>query len=321
MIGQRTLHSFFSPAPAKKRARSPEPGGDAEVASGGRWALGTLDEGRGAASLSAEQRERIRRNKEAAQQLLAQRNVPAGFGDSWRRQLSAEFSKPYFAQVSAAAARAPGRPQPPLSRPVSPQLMAFVAEERKRYTVYPPPEQVFTWTQMCDIWDVKVVILGQDPYHGPNQAHGLCFSVQKPVPPPPSLENIYKELSTDIEGFTHPGHGDLTGWAKQGVLLLNAVLTVRAHQATSHKERGWEQFTDVVVSWLNKNLHGVVFMLWGAYAQRKGSSIDRKRHHVLQTVHPSPLSVNRGFFGCRHFSKTNEFLKKSGKKPIDWRAL
>ncbi|XP_041266048.1 uracil-DNA glycosylase [Onychostruthus taczanowskii] len=252
----------------------------------------------GEKALSAEQQERIRRNKEAARQLLAERNVPPGFGDSWRRQLAGEFSKPYFVE-----------------------LMAFVAEERKRYTVYPPPEQVFTWTQTCDIWDVKVVILGQDPYHGPKQAHGLCFSVQKPVPPPPSLENIYKELSEDIEGFTHPGHGDLTGWAKQGVLLLNAVLTVRAHQATSHKERGWEQFTDAVVSWLNKNLHGLVFMLWGAYAQRKGSSIDRKRHHVLQTVHPSPLSVNRGFFGCRHFSKTNEFLKKSGKKPIDWKAL
>ncbi|KAI1233072.1 Uracil-DNA glycosylase, partial [Lamprotornis superbus] len=193
--------------------------------------------------MSAEQQERIRKNKEAARQLLAQRNVPPGFGDSWRRQLAGEFSKPYFVE-----------------------LMAFVAEERKRHTVYPPPEQVFTWTQMCDIWDVKVVILGQDPYHGPKQAHGLCFSVQKPVPPPPSLENIYKELSEDIEGFTHPGHGDLTGWAKQ----------------------------DVVVSWLNKNLHGLVFMLWGAYAQRKGSSIDRKRHHVLQTVHPSPLSANRG---------------------------
>ncbi|KAF1599229.1 Uracil-DNA glycosylase, partial [Eudyptes chrysolophus] len=256
------------------------------------------DEAGKASPLSPEQLERIRKNKEAALQRLAERNVPPGFGESWRRQLAGEFSKPYFVE-----------------------LMAFVAEERKRYTVYPPPDQVFTWTQMCDISDVKVVILGQDPYHGPNQAHGLCFSVQKPVPPPPSLENIYRELSTDIEDFAHPGHGDLTGWAKQGVLLLNAVLTVRAHQATSHKERGWEQFTDVVVSWLNKNLHGVVFMLWGAYAQKKGSSIDRKRHHVLQTVHPSPLSVNRGFFGCRHFSKTNELLKKSGKKPIDWRAL
>ncbi|NWZ94544.1 UNG glycosylase, partial [Nesospiza acunhae] len=322
MIGQRTLHSFFSPAPAKKRGRSPEPGGDSEVAAS---AAKKAKEGgdKTNQALSAEQQERIRKNKEAARQLLAERNVPPGFGDSWRRQLAGEFSKPYFVEVSGVP-RSPRRPERPLSPadpPLSPQLMAFVAEERKRYTVYPPPEQVFTWTQMCDIWDVKVVILGQDPYHGPKQAHGLCFSVQKPVPPPPSLENIYKELSEDIEGFTHPGHGDLTGWAKQGVLLLNAVLTVRAHQATSHKERGWEQFTDAVVSWLNKNLHGLVFMLWGAYAQRKGSSIDRKRHHVLQTVHPSPLSVNRGFFGCRHFSKTNEFLKKSGKKPIDWKAL
>lgn len=299
-LGLVVLLSFFGPAPARKRSRSPEPGGDAEAggAAAAKKAKAAGSEAGGASPLSPEQQERIRRNKEAALQRLAERNVPPGFGESWRRQLAKEFSKPYFLE-----------------------LMAFVAEERKRHTVYPPPEQVFTWTQMCDIRDVKVVILGQDPYHGPNQAHGLCFSVQKPVPPPPSLENIYKELSTDIEDFTHPGHGDLTGWAKQGVLLLNAVLTVRAHQATSHKEKGWEQFTDVVVSWLNKNLDGVVFMLWGAYAQKKGSSIDRKRHHVLQTVHPSPLSVNRGFFGCRHFSKTNELLKKSGKKPIDWRAL
>uniref|UniRef100_A0A8B9MSH2 Uracil-DNA glycosylase n=1 Tax=Accipiter nisus TaxID=211598 RepID=A0A8B9MSH2_9AVES len=283
-------------ASAAKKAKAA--GDEAGQASAAKKAKAAGDEAGQASPLSPEQVERIRKNKEAALHRLAERNVPAGFGESWRRQLAGEFSKPYFVE-----------------------LMAFVAEERKRYTVYPPPDQVFTWTQMCDIKDVKVVILGQDPYHGPNQAHGLCFSVQKPVPPPPSLENIYKELSTDIEDFTHPGHGDLTGWAKQGVLLLNAVLTVRAHQATSHKERGWEQFTDVVVSWLNKNLHGVVFMLWGAYAQKKGSSIDRKRHHVLQTVHPSPFSVNRGFFGCRHFSKTNELLKKSGKKPIDWRAL
>lgn len=199
--------------------------------------------------------------------------------------------------------------------------MGFVAEERKHHKVYPPPEQVFTWTQMCDIRDVKVVILGQDPYHGPNQAHGLCFSVQRPVPPPPSLENIFKELSTDIDGFVHPGHGDLSGWARQGVLLLNAVLTVRAHQANSHKERGWEQFTDAVVSWLNQNLSGLVFLLWGSYAQKKGSAIDRKRHHVLQTAHPSPLSVYRGFFGCRHFSKANELLQRSGKKPINWKEL
>ncbi|CAO2625809.1 Uracil-DNA glycosylase, partial [Lemmus lemmus] len=191
------------------------------------------------------------------------RNVPASFGESWKQHLSGEFGKPYLVK-----------------------LMDFVAEERKHHKVYPHPEQVFTWTQMCDIRDVKVVILGQDPYHRPNQAHGLCFSVQRPVPPPPSLENIFKELSTDIDGFVHPGHGDLSGWARQGVLLLNAVLTFRAHQASSHKERGWEQFTDVVVSWLNQNLTGLVFLLWGSYAQKKGSAIDRKRHHVLQTAHP-----------------------------------
>nr|KAF6468556.1 uracil DNA glycosylase [Rousettus aegyptiacus] len=244
MIGQKTLYSFFSPSPARKRrACSPE----------------SADRGTGVAAV-------VEQSEDAA-------------------------------------------------------LMGFVAEERRHYTVYPPPDQVFTWTQMCDIRDVKVVILGQDPYHGPNQAHGLCFSVQRPVPPPPSLENIYKELSTDIDGFVHPGHGDLSGWAKQGVLLLNAVLTVRAHQANSHKERGWEQFTDAVVSWLNQNSHGLVFLLWGSYAQKKGSAIDRKRHHVLQTAHPSPLSVYRGFFGCRHFSKTNELLQKSGKDPIDWKDL
>uniref|UniRef100_A0A4W3J7X2 Uracil DNA glycosylase n=1 Tax=Callorhinchus milii TaxID=7868 RepID=A0A4W3J7X2_CALMI len=136
-----------------------------------------------------------------------------------------------------------------------------------------------------------------------------------------SLENMYKELKSDIEGFEHPGHGDLTGWAKQGVLLLNAVLTVRAHQANSHKERGWEALTDAVVSCLNRTQHGLVFMLWGAHAQKKGSSIDRKRHHVLQTAHPSPLSAHRGFLGCRHFSQTNEILVKAGKTPIDWKAL
>ncbi|XP_067862160.1 uncharacterized protein [Heptranchias perlo] len=248
--------------------------------------------------LSPEQLSRIERNKQAALLRLATRNVPEGFGESWRKELMMEFAKPYFIK-----------------------LMGFVALERKRCTVYPPPHQVFMWTETCNICDVKVVILGQDPYHGPNQAHGLCFSVKRPVPPPPSLENMYKELQSDIEGFEHPGHGDLTGWAKQGVLLLNAVLTVRAHQANSHKERGWEDFTDAVVSWLNNNRDGVVFMLWGAYAQRKGSAIDRTRHHVLQAVHPSPLSAHRGFFGCKHFSRTNEFLKKSGKAPINWKLL
>ncbi|XP_028270487.1 uracil-DNA glycosylase-like isoform X1 [Parambassis ranga] len=248
--------------------------------------------------LSPEQLEKIARNKRAALERLASAQTPPGFGESWMQGLSAEFGKPYFKQ-----------------------LMNFVSEERRRHTVYPPAEDVFTWTQMCDIRDVKVVILGQDPYHGPNQAHGLCFSVKRPVPPPPSLENMYKELASDIKGFTHPRHGDLTGWARQGVLLLNAVLTVREHQANSHKDKGWEAFTDAVVQWLSNNLEGLVFMLWGAYAQKKGAAINRKRHHVLQAVHPSPLSAHRGFFGCKHFSKANELLKKSGKTPIDWTAL
>nr|XP_033476382.1 uracil-DNA glycosylase-like isoform X1 [Epinephelus lanceolatus] len=250
------------------------------------------------APLSPEQLDRIARNKQAAIQKLASAQTPPGFGEGWRKELSAEFGKPYFKR-----------------------LMNFVSEERKRHTVYPPAEQVFSWTQMCNIRDVKVVILGQDPYHGPNQAHGLCFSVKRPVHPPPSLENMYKELVSDIEGFEHPGHGDLTGWSQQGVLLLNAVLTVRAHQANSHKDQGWETFTDAVVHWLSNNLEGLVFMLWGSYAQKKGAAINRKRHHVLQTVHPSPLSAHRGYFGCRHFSKANELLKKSGKAPINWKAL
>ncbi|XP_043924454.1 uracil-DNA glycosylase isoform X2 [Protopterus annectens] len=299
MIGQKTINSFFSPV-SKKRVLNEKTDENTELTPVKRARCIEEDTVPKVASppLSPDQMERIRKNKEAALQRLASRNIPEGLGDSWRKELMGEFSKPYFIQ-----------------------LMGFVAEERRRHTVYPPASEVFTWTRMCDIRNVKVVILGQDPYHGPNQAHGLCFSVKQPVPPPPSLENMYKELTTDVEGFNHPGHGDLTGWAKQGVLLLNAVLTVRAHQANSHKDKGWETFTDAVVSWLNLNLDGLVFLLWGAYAQKKGSVIDKKRHHVLQTVHPSPLSVHRGFFGCRHFSKTNELLKKSGKKPIDWTAL
>ncbi|XP_023664026.1 uracil-DNA glycosylase-like isoform X1 [Paramormyrops kingsleyae] len=301
MIGQKTLHSFFSPL-SKKRSVDGSNETDGDIQSKDNVSslkkLKSTSDDAVPSPLSSEQLDRIEKNKRAALERLCARNVPEGFGDSWRNALIAEFGKPYYIK-----------------------LMSFVAEERRRYTIYPPPNQVFSWTQMCTIHEVKVVILGQDPYHGPGQAHGLCFSVQRPVPPPPSLENMYKELSTDIEGFQHPGHGDLTGWAKQGVLLLNAVLTVRAHQANSHRDQGWETFTDAVVQWLNTHLSGLVFMLWGAYAQRKGDVIDRKRHHVLQTAHPSPLSAHRGFLGCRHFSKTNQLLQRSGKKPIDWTAL
>ncbi|XP_034004458.1 uracil DNA glycosylase a isoform X2 [Trematomus bernacchii] len=250
------------------------------------------------APLSPDQLEGIARNKRAAMEKRTSAETPPGFGESWREGLSAEFEKPYFKK-----------------------LMDFVSKERTSWTVYPPAEEVFTWTQMCDIRDVKVVILGQDPYHGPNQAHGLCFSVKKPVLPPPSLKNMYKELETDIEGFQPPQHGDLTGWSEQGVLLLNAVLTVRASNANSHKDKGWETFTDAVVQWLSNNQEGLVFMLWGAYAQKKGAAINKRRHHVLQAVHPSPLSARKGFFGCSHFSKANELLVQSGKSPINWKSL
>ncbi|TDH12879.1 hypothetical protein EPR50_G00050530 [Perca flavescens] len=301
MIGQKTIHSFFSPV-SKKRISKDINEAEEDAKDPKKLRSSVVEPEASSlplAPLSPEQLDRIARNKRAAlERLHASAHTPPGFGRSWREGLSEEFGKAYFKK-----------------------LMDFVSEERKHHTVYPPAEHVFTWTQMCDIRDVKVVILGQDPYHGPNQAHGLCFSVKRPVPPPPSLGNMYKELVTDIEGFQHPGHGDLTGWSKQGVLLLNAVLTVRAHQANSHKDRGWETFTDAVVHWLSNNLEGLVFMLWGSYAQKKGAAINRIRHHVLQAVHPSPLSAHRGFFGCRHFSKANELLIKSGKSPVNWKAL
>ncbi|KAM3868142.1 uracil-DNA glycosylase [Diretmus argenteus] len=301
MIGQKTISSFFSPVSKKRISKELNETEEDAKDPIGRKKLKSSPEPEAEATspppaaLTQEQLDRIAQNKKAALERRLSSQAPAGFGESWLKGLSSEFGKPYFKQ-----------------------LMSLVSEERKRYTVYPPDEQVFTWTQMND---VKVVILGQDPYHGPGQAHGLCFSVKRPVPPPPSLVNMYKELASDIEGFEHPGHGDLTGWAKQGVLLLNAVLTVRAREANSHKDKGWETFTDAVVQWLSTNSEGVVFMLWGSYAQKKGAAIDRKRHHVLQTVHPSPLSAHRGFFGCKHFSTANELLKKSGKTPINWKAL
>jgi uracil-DNA glycosylase len=212
--------------------------------------------------------------------------------------LNVEFQKPYFLKLSK-----------------------FVEEERSRFTVYPPVAQVYSWTQYCRPDQVKVVILGQDPYPNVNQAHGLCFSVPHGVPIPRSLQNIYKELSADIDDFKRPQHGYLTGWAKQGVLLLNACLTVRAQAADSHKAKGWEQFTDAVIHSLNKSYFGLVFMLWGANAQKKGSSIDKKKHLVLKAPHPSPLSADRGFFGCRHFSKANQYLESKGEIPINWSDL
>ena len=215
--------------------------------------------------------------------------------ESWKSILSQEFEKSYFSQ-----------------------LTRFVRSEYKRYTCYPKGNEIFSAFDRCSFEDVKVVILGQDPYHGAGQANGLCFSVHESVPHPPSLMNIYKELEQDI-GKPYPVSGDLSDWADQGVLLLNATLTVRASEAGSHQRRGWESFTDAVIQHLSKEKENLVFLLWGGYAKKKGSKIDQNRHLVLTSGHPSPLSANRGYwFGNKHFSKTNAYLEKIGKPQIRW---
>lgn len=214
--------------------------------------------------------------------------------DSWKRQLAVEFEKDYFVR-----------------------LTQFVRQEYAQGAVFPPGRLIFNAFDLCPFDKVKVVIIGQDPYHGPGQAHGLCFSVNDGVPFPPSLVNIFKEIENDL-GTPVPASGNLTRWANQGVLLLNATLTVRAHQAGSHQRQGWEEFTDAAIRTLASEREGLVFILWGAYAQKKGAFIDRSRHLVLSSAHPSPLSAWHGFFGNKHFSRTNEYLVSQGKEPIVW---
>jgi uracil-DNA glycosylase len=184
--------------------------------------------------------------------------------------------------------------------------------------IYPPQNDVFNAFKLTTLDNLKVVILGQDPYHGPNQAHGLAFSVRHGVRIPPSLQNMYKELALEYADFEIPAHGCLENWAKQGVLLLNTVLTVVATQPNSHRHLGWQQFTDAVIEQISSQCHGVVFLLWGAHAQKKGRLIDKQRHHILHAPHPSPLSAHRGFLGCNHFKQANELLVKQGKAPINW---
>ncbi|UJF20103.1 uracil-DNA glycosylase [Vibrio sp. SS-MA-C1-2] len=196
-----------------------------------------------------------------------------------------------------------------------------IAEKRASgVTIYPKDKDIFNAFHYTELTDVKVVILGQDPYHGKGQAHGLSFSVQPSIKVPPSLVNIYKELAQDIDGFEVPNHGYLTSWAEQGVLLLNTVLTVEQGNAHSHAKLGWERFTSGVIELINQQNSGVIFLLWGAHAQKKGAKIDRDKHHVLTSVHPSPLSAYRGFFGCQHFSKSNVLLKQQGKTEINWQV-
>ena len=214
--------------------------------------------------------------------------------ESWKEALMPEFSKDYFIR-----------------------LTDFVRKEYHETTVYPPGKLIFNAFNLCPFDKVKVVIIGQDPYHGPGQAHGLCFSVNDGIQPPPSLVNIFKEINSDL-GKPIPQSGNLTRWAEQGVLLLNATLTVRAHQAGSHQRRGWEEFTDAVIRKLAEEKNNLVFILWGTYAQKKGAFIDRNKHLVLTSVHPSPLSAHSGFFGNHHFSLANDYLVKHGKTAIDW---
>lgn len=214
--------------------------------------------------------------------------------ESWKQHLASEFEKDYFVR-----------------------LTNFVRQEYQTTTVYPPGRLIFNAFNLCPFDQVKVVIIGQDPYHGPGQAHGLCFSVNDGVPFPPSLQNIFKEIQSDL-GTPIPTTGNLTRWANQGVLMLNATLTVRAHQAASHQRQGWEEFTDAAIRALAEERENLVFILWGAYAQKKGAFIDRNKHLVLASAHPSPLSAYNGFFGNKHFSRANEYLIAHGQQPIQW---
>ncbi|WP_026504999.1 uracil-DNA glycosylase [Butyrivibrio sp. NC3005] len=212
----------------------------------------------------------------------------------WLNAVGDEFHKPYYSK-----------------------LYKFISEEYSKHVVYPPSEDIFNALHLTPLDKVKVVIIGQDPYHEPNQAHGLCFSVKPEVDIPPSLVNIYKELHDDC-GCYIPDNGYLVNWAKQGVLMLNTLLTVRAHQAFSHKGQGWEQFTDAIIKAVNMQDRPIVYLLWGKPAQEKASMLNNPKHLILKAPHPSPLSAYRGFFGCKHFSKTNEFLEKNGITPINW---
>ena len=214
--------------------------------------------------------------------------------ESWRQILEDDFEKPSFQK-----------------------LREFLIQEKQLYPIYPRGSQIFEAFKYTPFDKVKVVILGQDPYHGPGQAHGLCFSVPQGIPSPPSLKNIFKELNNDL-GLPVPAHGDLSSWAKQGVLLLNATLTVRANQAGSHQNKGWENFTDSIIQHLSNKKSNLVFLLWGAYAQKKSSLINADKHLILKSVHPSPLSAHRGFFGNKHFSTTNKYLLQNKKSIINW---
>ena len=225
------------------------------------------------------------------------REINPQIEESWQEALREEFNSDYFIS-----------------------LKAFIKEEKKNYTIYPPGNKMFTAFNLCPLPSVKVVIIGQDPYHGPGQAHGLGFSVPDGIKIPPSLRNIYKEINNDL-GIPIPKTGNLEKWAEEGVLMINAILSVRAHEAASHHGKGWETFTDKAIKTISDLRAGVVFLLWGKFAQDKQALIDTNKHFVLTSVHPSPLSAHRGFLGCKHFSKSNQLLKENGIEEVDWNPV
>ncbi|KAH9398646.1 hypothetical protein TYRP_018890 [Tyrophagus putrescentiae] len=282
-MSQKSITSFFKAVPSKRKLEEEE----ADSLNSSKKILKDAN-----AAFSSQIQDEIDRLA------LSFPALSPNIGHSWFSALKSQFSQPYFKELSD-----------------------FIVMERKKATVYPPQTEVYSWTRYCEIQQVKVIILGQDPYHGPKQAHGISFSVCKGVPKPPSLVNIFKEIKTEYPEFVIPNHGELIGWAKQGVLMLNASLTVRAGQANSHADRGWDKLTDAVIKHINDNSAGRVFMLWGNFAQKKGAFINNKKHLVLKSVHPSPLSASRGFFGCDHFKKANEYLLKHNNSPIDWTKL
>ncbi|KAJ1952712.1 uracil DNA glycosylase [Linderina pennispora] len=259
-----------------------------------------------AASPAAEGESRSDESQDPAETAIVRKDYPQELrleyetiDVSWLKHLEPEFSKKYFTA-----------------------LKAFLKqEEQAKKTIFPPAIDVYSWSRFAPFSKVRVVILGQDPYHGPGQAHGLAFSVRPGVRTPPSLVNMYKGLAVDYPDFVRPSHGYLKGWAEQGVLLLNAALTVECHKANSHANKGWEKFTDAVISTINKHRSHVVFMLWGSYAQKKGAQVNSKKHLVLKSVHPSPLSASRGFFEAGHFKMANKYLRENGQREIDWSCL
>lgn len=314
MAARGTLDGFVTRAPPAKRAKVGAAAGAGGGAGAGDGEGGAGDGPPQLEGLSEEQRRRVLASRalalaksytrQADEAAYAARCTPGGqpgladllLEPSWKAALGTEMRKTYFAE-----------------------LEQFVQSEWRGATpVYPEARHVFRAFNSCPVDRVKVVVLGQDPYHGPGQAVGLSFAVPPGERVPPSLQNIYKELATDVAGFRKPGHGDLEKWAAQGVLLLNATLTVRKKQAGSHQKKGWEVFTDAAVRHLSQHRSGLVFLLWGKFAQDRARVVDKGKHHILKSVHPSGLSAHRGFFGCGHFSKANALLKAAGQEEIDW---